>query len=273
MLNRHNVALSNDALRAIAPSIFAAQPWSEVSDRYRFIPTVDVLDKMRAEGFVPVAARQGRTRIPGKADFTLHEIRLRRAQDMENLSKVGDQAFELLLRNSHDRTSGYTVEAGIFRLVCSNGLVVCSGNIDSVKARHSGSGDLVRDVIDASFKVVEEAPAIMAQIQDWSGVRLSPEEQHAFATAAAELRTSTLSVTADQLLVGRRYADNSSADGKRDLWRTMNVVQENLLRGGIHAHDANARIRRTRAVKSIPEDTRINKALWVLSEQMRKLAA
>src|SRR5690348_1009366 len=74
---RGNEILSNDQLMKMAPSIFAAQPWERMSARYTFIPTIQVVDKMRAEGFQPVSVAQAKTRIDGKADFTKHLIRFR----------------------------------------------------------------------------------------------------------------------------------------------------------------------------------------------------
>lgn len=76
-ITRGNEPLSNEQLMRVAPSIFAAQPWERMSNRYTFIPTIQIVDKMRAEGFQPVAAMQSRTRIEGKQDFTKHLIRFR----------------------------------------------------------------------------------------------------------------------------------------------------------------------------------------------------
>src|SRR6266571_3526054 len=75
--SRRNQPLSNDELIRLAPSIFATQPYEKMSARYTFIPTIQIVDKMRAEGFLPVAATQSRTRIAGKRDFTRHMIRFR----------------------------------------------------------------------------------------------------------------------------------------------------------------------------------------------------
>lgn len=75
MSNRYfaNAVLSNDQLMKAAPSIFATQPWHAMSEKYFFIPTIDIVNKMRGEGFQPYSAMQSVTRIPGKGDFTIAE--------------------------------------------------------------------------------------------------------------------------------------------------------------------------------------------------------
>ncbi len=87
---------------------------------------------------------------------------------------------------------------------------------------------------------------------------------------ALELRDSPLQLEPRQLLEARRIADETGGDSSRDLWKTLNVVQENMVRGGVTARDANLRRRRTRAVASIAEDNRLNKALWRLAEELGK---
>lgn len=76
-------ALTIEQLRAYTPSVFASQAWAGASDRYTFIPTIDVVEALIQEGFTPVSAQQSRTRIEGKGDFTKHMLRFQRTQDIE----------------------------------------------------------------------------------------------------------------------------------------------------------------------------------------------
>jgi hypothetical protein len=268
-----NQSLSNEQLRASVPSIFALEPWQRMSERYRFVPTIQVLDRMREEGFLPVRAMQGGTRIEGKGVVTKHMIRLRHRSVMDNPRFVGQEYPEIVLLNSHDGTSAYQLFAGIFRLVCLNGMVVESSNFGKVRARHSGSEDLPSRVIDASYQVIESAPAIMDQVESMKALPLTREHQLAFARAASELRPTKLEIDPARLLEVRRQDDIADPSGNRDLWRTMNVVQENIMRGGQRGLSANNARRRTREVSSVTDDIRINRGLWRLAEEMGKLAA
>jgi hypothetical protein len=255
--------LSNDQLRSSAPSVFAASPWHGVSERYRFLPTSEALAIMRDQGFHPVSVKQSRSRIEGKGDFSRHMVRLRHT---DHLAANGDEEVpEVVVMNSHDKTSAYRLYAGIFRTICENGLVVQSANFGSFSLRHSGNRDLRQQVIDTTFEIVSSVPAIMGTIGDWKQIALSPSQQHAFAEAALELRDNC-NVTPDQLLAPRR-----SEDDKPDLWHVMNRVQEGLTKGGIQGRAASGRRVTTRPIKSVSEDVRTNKALWLLAEKMAEL--
>ena len=280
--------LSNDALRAVAPSVFAEQPWAEVSDRYAFIPTIQVVEALGREGFFPVRASQSSSRIAGKREFTKHALRFRREQDLNDNPKVvnGNAHFfyekhglkapeiaELVLVNSHDRSSGYELTAGLFRQVCSNGLMVCSGDLGSVKVRHSG--DIVGNVIEGTYSIIEQMPKVLEMVDEFKGINLDVRQQEVFAKAALELRypsddqgNSTAPIAATELLRIRRFEDKGG-----DLWSTFNRVQENFIRGGLRGRTETGKRMSTRAIKSVGEDIRINKALWLLTERMAKLAS
>lgn len=262
--------LDDEQIRRVAPSVFATEPWEGVSERYAFIPTIDVVNGLRNEGFFPVRAQQSKSRIPGKAEFTKHLLRFRHHSALQNLN-VGDEIPEIVLVNSHDRTSAYQIDAGIFRLACTNGLVVKSSDFGSFKVQHAG--DIVGRVIEGSYSVIEEVPQIIERVSELKSIELNENQQRAFATAALALRYDTdesgvikSPVSAEQLLQTRRFDDR-----KNDLWTTYNRVQENLLKGGLRGRSENGRRIRTRTVNSVTEDIRLNKSLWVLTEELAKV--
>lgn len=265
--------LTEDELRRRAPSIFATTAHESRSDRFKPIPTIEVLRGLMREGFMPVGARQARPRDDSKSDFTKHLIRLRRLDDGRSYS-VGDTVCEILLRNANDGTSAYDLMAGLFRIRCLNSLVAQTGTIDSVKVRHSG--DVAGKVIEGTYRVLNEAEKTLAAPADWGTVNLNREERQIFAEAAhvarfgdSEGETKT-PIKPEQLLIPRRYEDRDE-----DLWTTYNVVQENAIKGGLRgvSVDQFGRPRRvsSRAVKGIDQDIKLNKALWVLSEKMAAL--
>ena len=110
---RSNHPLSDDQIRAVAPSIFADTPHESRSERYSYIPTATVLTELRKEGFQPFMVCQTRVRHEDRRDYTKHMLRLRHASQIN-----GDEANEVVLINSHDGTSSYQMLAGMFRFVC-----------------------------------------------------------------------------------------------------------------------------------------------------------
>lgn len=266
-------ALSEDEMRRVAPSIFAVTAHDSRSERFQPIPTIDVLRGLQREGFQPVGVKQSRTREESKVDFTKHLIRLRRLDD-GSVYKVGDTVCEILLKNANDGTSAYELMAGLFRIRCLNSLVAQTGTLANVKVRHSG--DVATKVIEGTYSVLGEAREALGAPADWGMQVLNQDERMAFAQAAHLLRfgeadgETVTPITPEQIIRPRRPDDRD-----RDLWTTFNVAQENCIRGGLHGIDRNDPMRprrvTTRAIKGIDQDVKLNKALWVLAQEMAKL--
>jgi hypothetical protein len=119
--NFKGLALSDDHLRAHAPSIFASGPMRGVSARYTFVPTARIVDGLRDQDWVPVDVEEQRIRNEARRGFQKHMLRFRRAEQMATLDEWN---VELVLLNSHDRGCAYQLHAGIYRRICANGLVV-----------------------------------------------------------------------------------------------------------------------------------------------------
>ncbi|KAA3535974.1 DUF932 domain-containing protein, partial [Pseudomonas savastanoi] len=237
---RSDVALSNDQIAHYVPSIFAEEAHDSRSARYLYIPTVQVLDALRAEGFEPFMACQTRVRDQGKREHTKHMLRLRHASQI-----LDQEANEIILLNSHDGSS-YQMIGGKFRFVCANGLVLGDVAADQ-KVRHSGRGDVVHDVIEGAFEVLKHFEQIDHITADMKHQQLDQDEQEAFALAALAYRYDPAEgpapVTPSQLLMPRRREDRSS-----DLWTTFNRVQENTIKGGLTGRNKQGRRTTTRAV-------------------------
>jgi Domain of unknown function (DUF932) len=264
--------LTEDELRKTAPSIFAVEPHHSRSQRFAPIATTQVLGALAKEGFHAVGVKQVRTRDTDRRDFTKHMVRLRRRDDADSFT-VGGTTFEILLKNANDGSSSYQLLAGLFRILCLNGLIVGTAS-ENIRVRHTG--DVIGEVIEGSYRILATARQALTAPAEWSKQILSDAEREMFAEVALKLRFSDAEgnvatpIQPRQLLEPRRAADKS-----RDLWTTFNVVQENVIRGGLHAvgRDANNRRRRitTRPVNGIDQDVKLNKALWVLAEGMAQV--
>ena len=262
---RSTSPLSDDQLRQVAPSIFAVAKHESRSARYTYIPTGEVLGGLRKEGFQPFMVCQTKVRHEGKREFTKHMLRLRHA------SQINDaEANEVILMNSHDGTSSYQMLAGMFRFACSNGLV-CGDTVADVRVRHKGQ--IVDSVIEGAYEVLEGFVRVREQRDAMQAIALAPAEEEIFARSALALKyepdaASPAPITETQLLAARRMEDV-----RPDLWSTFNRVQENLCKGGLPARTANGRRQRTRAVQGIDQSVKVNRALWMLAEEMRRLKA
>jgi len=258
--------LTDEEIRHVAPSIFATDAHHSRSERYSFVPTVDVLAGLRKEGFQPFMVGQSRTRVADKREFTKHMIRLRHEGQIN-----AAEANEIILINSHDGTSSYQMLSGMFRFVCMNGLV-CGDVSSDIRIRHKGS--IVDDVIEGAYTVVDTFAEIEAARDNMRAIELLPQEQTAFAEAALLTKydpdpvTGGFPIQAAQLLRPRRWEDDA-----RDLWSTFNRVQEAVVKGGIQSRTATNRRTRTREIAGIDQNVKVNRALWTLAESMAALKA
>lgn len=221
-----------------------------------------MLRALKREGFEPFMVAQSRSRIPGKEEFTKHMIRLRKKRELVTQNETP----EIVLVNSHDGTSSYQLFAGLFRMVCSNGMV--AGDVmQDMRVHHKG--DIVNDVIDAACRIIEDIDPMVESMEDMKQTILLPEEQQIFANSAHIVKYGgeDASIQPNQLLTTRRQADKGN-----DLWSTLNVVQENMLKGGLRGETKNGRKKiKSRSVSSIDNNIKYNRALWSLAEQMGKL--
>lgn len=257
--------LSEVQLMKNAPSVFATGGSEHVSSKYGFIPTIEVVRGLRTAGFHPVMASQSRTRIEGRESYVKHVMRFRHESNID-LAKKDGMLGEIVLMNSHDGTTSYQLRAGIYRLVCSNGLIVGD---DFFCRRVKHQGQVVDRVVEAANDLIEIVPISVEKVKEWQGIELNREQQVVYAQTAMGLKWDgeEFPITPNQVLDPRRGADLG-----KDVWTTFNVVQENIIRGGVRYRTENGSRMRTRPVNSVGENVRLNTALWSLTEKMAELA-
>lgn len=259
---RRDRPLTHDELMQYAPSVFGENKHESRSERYTYIPTITLLDNLQREGFHPFFACQTRVRDVGKREHTKHMLRLRR-EDQINRNQVP----EIILLNSHDGSSSYQMLPGLFRSVCCNGLV-CGESFGEVRVPHKGN--VVEKVIEGAYEVLSVFDQVEEKRDAMQSLMLPPPAQQALAKAALTYRFGEehQPVTESQLLAPRRWQDESD-----DLWTTYQRIQENLIKGGLNGRTAKGGRTHTRAIKGIDGDVRLNRALWVMAENMLQLAS
>ncbi len=265
MFNR----LTLEDLQRKAPSIFTEGRAERTSEKYQPISTTKVIEGLMNEGFMPTWAGQSQCRLTTKKAYTKHMLRFRHV----NAHPTASGLFpELVLINSHDGLSSYRLMAGVYRLVCSNGLVA-GKNYAEIRIRHQG--DILSNVIEGSYQVIEDSKKMIESADKMTSLNLSNPEKKIFAEAAHAIRfeNSPMSDAIEPLnLLNPRRTQEMRQD---DLFTIFNVVQENIIKGGVRGYgkDANGRNKRvrSRAIISIDQNTALNRALWTLAEKMLEL--
>ncbi|EAW1165106.1 DUF932 domain-containing protein [Salmonella enterica] len=256
---RRDRPLTHEELMQYTPSVFGEDKHTSRSEKYSYIPTITLLENLRREGFEPFFACQSRVRDPGRRDYTKHMLRLRRAGQI-----TGQQVPEIIILNSHGGESSFQLLPGVFRSVCTNSLV-CGQSFGEIRVPHRG--DIAGKVIEGAYDVLGVFDRVEEKREAMQSLLLPPPAQQALANAALTYRFGEehQPVTATQILTPRRYEDR-----KDDLWSVFNRIQENLSKGGLPGRTAQGKRTHTRAVKGIDGDVKLNRALWVMAEQMQQ---
>lgn len=257
-------ALSDDQLHRVVPSIFAAEAHGSRSDKYVYVPTIDIVQGLRREGWEPFFAVQAQPRDGSRTGHAKHMLRMRRP---EHITET--EAAEVIIVNSHDGTTSYQMFAGLVRFVCTNSMIAGT-QFEEVRVHHKGQ--IQDQIIEGAYTIAQDFPRLIDASREMAAVTLTAPEQRVFAQAAlvARYNEDTAPVTPEQVLRRRRTADVGP-----DLWTTFNAVQENIIRGGLYGRrqgeDGRIIRRTTRPINGIDQNVTVNRALWTLAEGMRQL--
>lgn len=259
--------MTTEQIRHYAPSVFAESKHDSRSERYTYVPTSQIVTHLQANGYGVFSVMQSGSRDESKRTHTKHLVRFR---PLGQTMQVGGTHPEIVLVNSHDGTSAYKLMAGLFRLVCSNGMVVSQSTIDEVSVRHNG--DILGEIAGAVDSMRLALPAVNERIETFNRIKLNAEETVIFGRAALAAKYGTVEeapIEAKAIVSPRRHED-----AEPTLWNVLNATQENLIKGGNRytlRTERTVQRRTTRPVNSVDGNTSLNRAVWQLAEEMARL--
>ncbi len=254
-------SISLETAKQNAPAIFATEPASYINlNRYKFVPTTDIIESMDKQGWSLTDAKQSKSKSEVRNKYGVHIVKF---QHPELYISDGNGGIEgrpqLVFINSHDGSRPLQSELGIFRLVCTNGLIVKSHDFGGFRERHTKlTNDEVKQLIDSKLGLMTKA---IEKINDWTGISMKAIDMRKFATDALLMRLNEERQPEEHeimsILEPKRSQDNSN-----DLWRVYNRVQENLIKGGFQIGERTAR-----AITNPIADMTLNQGLWQLAEE------
>ena len=263
--------LTKDQIREQAPLVFADAPTNpDVSKKYLFVNTEKIIDDLDKLGWKPVEVAQRKSIKAEGTIFSKHMVAFQNP-DIKITSGDGDDAYpRILLTNSHDGMQAFKFSVGIFRLVCSNGLVVADEQFSEFKIKHKGYtfGELRKVVKQA----VNDLPNRVQVMNDMKNRVLTQDEKNKLALDSMLIRAGIKlgseqaesfkydDETIEDILDPKRDADRGD-----DLWRVFNVIQEKITQGDFHAALRGAKVRKVRKIKSFEKDLKVNKELFKLA--------
>lgn len=262
--------MTKEQLKEVCPLAFAKEATNpKVSGRYLFVNTETIIDDLDKLGWKPVQAAQRKSRGQSTI-FSKHMIAFQNP-DLKIKGKDGDDSFpRIIMTNSHDGMQAFKFSVGIFRLVCSNGLVVADEQFSDFKIKHKGyTFDELRGVVN---QAVADLPNKVEVLNQMKQRVLTQDEKNKLALDAMLIRAGIEpgskeakkfnydDETIEDILDPKRDEDKGN-----DLWRVFNVVQEKITQGDFHAALTGAKVRKVRKIKSFEKDLKVNKELFKLA--------
>ena len=264
--------LNDDEIKHLCPVAFKRRMMpSEIaklglSKHYSFVPTMKVVNDLRALGYEVVDATQVKARKKSTNGYQKHMITF----EHPKYKVEGSEEYpQILLTNSHDGGNAFTLSAGIFRLVCSNGLVIKSEDYGSSRLVHKGySFDAVQKLVHEFEGTISE---VLTKITAMKRKQLTNEQMIQFAKQAALLRFKSASYNenniADVVDIDEILEATRPEDAGNGLYEVYNRVQESLINGNYH-YKLGTKHRKGRTIKSFKQNIDVNKKLSELAFEL-----
>jgi hypothetical protein len=245
-------------------------PAKTKSERFRAVPTATAIQALVDAGYTTVQAQGVRSRSLAANPYGKHLVRMRHNGAMPT---VGDSMPEIVLLNANDGTSSLRMLAGLYRLVCANGLIVATAQIAAITIRHSSPRLVAESVRDAAADIAARTALIGPTVAAWQALPMPIADQEEFARDAMTLRgiPADSPIRPYQITNARR-----TEDLPENLWSVFNRVQENLSRPGIAAtrvrEDGSRRRISLRELRNVPQTVSFNTKLWELATEYANAA-
>ena len=267
--NDQNQEFMNDEqIRKACPVAFSESASTEVSKHYTHIPTNRVIDDMRELGWGVIQAQQVAARKNATKGYQKHMVVFRHP-DLIVEGKDGDNVWpQIIMTNSHDGKNAFSFQAGMYRFVCSNGLVIADQEFGKMRIRHMGYDfDTLRETIN---EMVEKLPLTVESMNKFKNTELSEPQKYDLARKALATR---LKVQKDQKVDQVYKIDLDEflkpvrkEDAGNDLWSVFNLVQEKVVEGDFE-YISGIKLRKARKIKNFKQDLDVNQKLFEVAKE------
>lgn len=264
--------LSWSDIRAYAPAIFADSHKDGLSDRYADINSFQAIETLQGMGYAVTNALQKKAR-KNSPEHVEHFAALSRYDDIRNPDLA--ERPEILIYNSHDGSSSLKLFVGMFRFVCSNGLIAGDGYSLRVKHSKTGAANFESQLIEAG----EQLPRLAERVREFRAINVSERMATEFAEQALSLRWERYQQGSE--LQGAYWTEHQlitvlnairAGDNQANAWTIFNRVQEKLMHGKLEVlsrnNEGREKWRKARPIHAIAEQVRVNRELWNIAENM-----
>ena len=259
MLDLSNVKFKSlEELKEIAPSIFTKKGSENTSEKYTHIPTDQVIKDMELLGWGVVDAKEVKARQ--NVGYQKHLVVFRNPDVVIN-GEDGDTVYpQVLLSNSHDGKNSFTFTAGLYRMICENGLVVADTEFEDFKVKHMGYDfETLQDTIK---EIVGSLDLTVESMNKMKETELNEEQMFNLAKSFLDLRIEGTNNKYMENAINDVLDPQRSEDMGNGLWEVFNRVQENIIEGNFEYISPKGQIRQARIIKNFKQDQDLNKKMF-----------
>lgn len=265
---RQNVsALTAEQIAKNTPAVYERNTIATASNKYNHFNTDELLEVLKQRDWLVTSASQRIGKLPKQ--FAAHTVTCTHRSFLDKKAFDQDDSIpRIVIINSHNRLTPLTIACGVFRLVCSNGLIVKTKDFGEMKFKHCLRYDF-DTIVNAVEKMGERMGNISSLIDEYKSIKLNDSQLKEYANEVYKLRVnpeisdeSLARIDTTGLLTPRRADDRVE-----NLWAAFNVAQENCIRGGIRFNVEKSRI--LREIKNPVRDWELNTNLWELTDNFR----
>jgi hypothetical protein len=255
--------LTKEQIKEKANSIFAVKGAQNTSERYAHIPTYKIIEDMELLSWKVTDVKQVRSK-GANAGFQKHLVVFRNPDIVINGSD-GDTVFpQILLTNSSDGKNAFTFRAGLFRLICENGLVISTQDFADLKIRHFGYD--FSELQKTINMMVEKLPLTVDSMNTFKQTKLTEEQILTFAKDALEARFGEVELKRITIDYNEFVKATRKEDEGNDLWSVFNRVQEKVIDGDF-TYGYSTKTRKARKIKNFNKDIELNSQLYKIATE------
>lgn len=271
--------LTKEELERECPMAFKDTPTNpNLSKKYIHANTSTVINDLEKLGWFPTEAKQCRNTKKSSGIRSFHMIafqnpNIKITKTNDDGDVIVDAYPRIILTNSHDGHNAFKFMLGIFRMVCSNGLVVCDDQMVNMTIRHTNySFEELRMVVK---NAIESVPNIVNTMNEMRNISLSDEQKREIATEVVKIRKGidiNDKCVVDKTVIEDILTPVRDEDKGDDLWTVFNICQEKLIKGGFFNKTQQNKMRRVKSITSIKKNMDYNQRLWLSASKYLETA-
>lgn len=267
--------MTKEEMHQNAPFIFAKEKTNPAtSARYEFVDTETLIDDMAKLGWGVTECKQQRANKRSNVR-SFHTVAFQNPDVYITKDDGTIEAFpRIIVSNSHDGFHSFKFMAGLYRLVCSNGLILADAEFTSFSIRHINYDFTeLQKIVAQSIELTHKKVEVINTMRE---TKMTLEQKETLAKRAIAIRKGIKGW--DELKVAKSDLQDilepvRKEDEGDSLWNVFNVLQEKVIKGDFtFGKTKTGRARKARPITGAAKDIDVNQALFIAASEYLQAA-